>query len=297
MIKFIDTYALKKKFATFLSQSYYSGFLTLQQINEAMIFDKRMNFLEDENIEWFMNTQIDSLESDLFGIDLFFVTNDTNPVYWAGLQYISISLNGNIPLNQLFLLCPLDEMVSHYNIYHEMNTILLYEEFISNEYQRSIVKRVREERNLTVKELSLLTNISINTLKYYEKSNKNLFNSTMNNISSLAFSLKVDISLLKQESNFIPLSLFLCNDKDFLNNLSIDLSKLLNLDSISIKQIINKDEINMEPNTLYIGSINVISINQKKYYIDDLKLISIIKNSIKKIVKENKENQLYYWKI
>ena len=293
MINFVDTYSLKHKFASFLSKSYFSAGLTLEQINNVMVFDKRLFFMETNNYKWFIDKQIEELDAELFGSDLFFYSNDANPVYWAGLQYMTISLNCSIPLNQIFLLCPLDKMVSLYEAFHEMSSQHIIERFLENEYKNSVLKAIREYRNMSLKELSLLSSIPYDSLKYYEKTNNTLFSASSSNISSLSNALGVESSLFLKKSSFVPFSLSLLDDQLFVNKISKQLSSYLSIKDLQIQKILNQDEQNPIEGYLYIGSINVLYINNKNIYIDDLPLISLIKISIQECLTQN-NNQLYF---
>ena len=90
MINFIQTNEIKIKFATFLSKLYYSCSLSLEQINEKFVYGNYFNFFEDNKAVDFLNAQYDTLAKEMFNANINFETNNTNPVYWAGLQYINI---------------------------------------------------------------------------------------------------------------------------------------------------------------------------------------------------------------
>ena len=100
MISFIDTTDLKNKFAELLSELYYSSKLTLEQISDSLTYDKRFLFLEKNKANDFMSTPNSVLIKDIFNAEMMFESDKNNPVYWAGLQYMTLSFNYLIPLNQ-----------------------------------------------------------------------------------------------------------------------------------------------------------------------------------------------------
>lgn len=125
---------------------------------------------------------------------------------------MNLFLNKRIPLKQLFVLCPLRKMEEYYEIYHEQSPSKFIDVFMKNEYTNSILKTLRNKRNYSIRELSVLTGISINTLKYYEDNDK-LYKASFDNIKKILNVLEYSDSIVKRTTNYIPSFISLLQDK------------------------------------------------------------------------------------
>lgn len=257
MIERIDISMFKNKFATLLSKLFYSASLSLEQISFKIVNTNIFNFIEENKVQDFMDKQYSELAKEMFNVPLLYDSDDINPVYWAGIQYINILMTSKIPLRQLFILCPLKEMVAHYEIYHEMNENQLINEFLNNEYKRSILSSLIKTKGTSFNKLSLLTGIGINTLKHYSRSNDMLFKASFNNINLIMHALDVnDISVFQKESFFVNVnSIFSDNEK---RKILIDSFKeYIGIDEVAL-DIYERDYTKKDSNGIYIGAFNIV---------------------------------------
>lgn len=172
---------------------------------------------------------------------------------------MSICLNKRIPLKQVMLLCPLEKMLQYFKIYHEMNDLELINKFMEDDYPQSILRKLRKMRYLTVKELALTTGIPELTIKYYEKSNNNLFNASFENISNICKVLHFPDTYFIRYSKFIPYTYMLFEDSKIFNELTLKIDVFYNnklaeysFDGLLVKRITNnKSEYVSE---LYLSS-------------------------------------------
>ena len=278
MINRINTTAFKIKFATLLSKLYYSASLSIEQISYKIAYSDVFGFVENNDINSFMGKQYSELIKEYFNASLLHESNDINPVYWAGLQYINLLLDKKIPLNQLFILCPLKEMVSHYEIYHEMNETQLIEEFMNNEYKRSLLSLLIKHNNTSYKKLSVMTGISINTLKYYSKSNDILFKTSFDNIVLLMKSLNVkSMSLFQKESSFINVnSIF--EDEEKRNDFIELTKKYLNIDPNIKLDLYDRDYKKKDGNGIYIGVANIVRYKNTSKVLNDSEVLLLMRS-------------------
>ena len=205
-MKYVDLGELKNKFGLILMRLHRDAKISASIINQKMLFEPFFDFLERNNVDEILNKDIENISRNIFGGGIIFYNTsaEKDEFYWAGIQYINISINLNIPLKQVVLLCPLEEMLAHYVVYHEMNDIELVKEFKENENKRSILKALRKEKGYSYRELSVLTSINKNAIVYYERDNKNLFNASYKNVTSIIKTLSVSDSFFKECSDFIP---------------------------------------------------------------------------------------------
>ena len=213
MIKQVNILYLKEKFATLLSKLYEDAKISLNEINDKLLYSDFLNCFEQNQLDEFINDSYESIIYKLFNKETVFSNELNSEIYWAGIQYMNIFLNKTIPLKQILLLCPLEEMIEYFAIYHELQENEIINKFISDNYSKSILSKLIKDKTLNMQKISYLTNISINTLKYYSLNNINLFNASNENINKLKHILKVDDSLFVKQSNFVPYSSHLLEDQ------------------------------------------------------------------------------------
>jgi len=212
MIETVDTQALKNKFGVLLSKLYTNSKMPFDVITQKILIDDYFDFLERQDSGSFLMKSYEEIARDVFKCEFVFSENLVSEIYWAGQMYMTISLNCQIPLKQLFLICPLEKMVSHFEIYHEMNDQQFVSAFLGDEYKTSILRTLRKKSGLSTRVLSVCSGVAEHTIKYYEKDNSHLFNASFENICGLRRVLNCSESLLKRQSDFIP-----CCDAFFTN--------------------------------------------------------------------------------
>ena len=283
MIEVKDLNGLYSKFSKFISKSYHEAGINIELINHAITFGDYFDFLEKDELNIFTDKDIDEMIRDVFGpVHMLERQTDIGDLYWAGKQYISLFLNCCIPLRTIFLLFPLKEMVSHFDLYHEMSNmqmVLFFEKEIM--MKRSILRTLRKEKNFTVKQLSLLTKIPEQTIKYYESSNMVLFKAPINSVLKIANILSCPLSFFKRESDFIPFTNVIMENCELLEGASLDLEKYFSLNDLHIDKITyNVDDA--EQPCLCIGNPSFILIHESEH---KDKKISIFDNELKAILK------------
>ena len=295
MLDFVDINKLRYKFAKLLSKLHNGLHLSLESINDKIVNSSFFDFFEDNQIEVFFEQEYSTIIEKMFGINMNdYGDEDIGPVYWAGLQYINIFLNYHIPIRQIFLLCPLDVMVGHYTIYHEMNEIELCKNFLEVEYKKSILKLLRNNNDLSIRQLSILSGISENTIRYYELDNKHLFNASNEAIKKLSNCLSYPRVFFKKESDFIPYSPSLIDDKLFLYELEKNVRLFYNL-SGELTLTISNEKIN-NPFYLLLDDPIALFSGKKRIVIDNVLYKLFIQSSIKNMIDNfiAKERRLFY---
>ena len=292
MINTIERFEqLKKKFGHFVSSLVFEANLSVEIISDKFVFSSFFDLFENNKPESFLDVSNREIAKTLFNVDIEEKNDDIGPFYWAGIQYINLFLNLGIPMNILFLQCPLECMASHYQIYHEMNETRILDLYKENYSFRPIIKLVREKRNITIRELSLLTSINERTLLSYMDNNR-LFNASFDNIKKLSMVLEAPYSLFKKESDFVPFARFLYDEPLFLDIFSKKVYEYFNIDEN--KQLLIEEfnhsvipciELN-EPTYIYYGN--------KKKIVRDKELFYLIKESIKEVRSKHDWLTLYF---
>ena len=279
---------MKRKFAKLLSALYHSASIELANISDKFTYGNYFDSLENNILDNF-SKPIDTIVYDLFKAPLLIDDiQDIGPIYWSGIQYMNLFLNYSIPIRTLFLVCPLDQMVAHYNIYHEISEIQFCEMFLKTYYSKPLLKLLRKEKRLTVAELATLTNISIPTINYYEANNNNLFNASHKNISEISKVLGVSEIFFRKESDFVPISEFLNQEIDFVRCFSKITNSYFGLKNNELITIDPIDDVDTP--YLVINNPNYLCLNKKKIIVIDDLLISLFKNALREY------KTVYSWK-
>ena len=300
MIELKDLDKLSNNFAKFISKSYHEAGISIEAINEKITYSDYFDFLEKDELSIFLDKDIDAIIKEIFGpVHFYERVNDIGNLYWAGKQYISIFLNCSLPLRTIFLLLPLEEMVSYYDTYHELGRVQLINLFKTKiQTKRSILKTIRKEKDLAVRELSLLTRIPEQTIKYYESDNRLLYKAPFNSLIKIADSLSCSLSFFKKESDFVPLTNGILNNDRLLDGVSFDLEKYLMINGLLLERITYESD-NLEQPCLCIGNPSFVLIyeNTQKYrkiIIPDYVLKCILKNRIHEIAEDYCNDQLLF---
>jgi len=207
-------------------------------------------------------------------------------------------------------------MCSHFSVYHEINERKLIDEFLANEYKRSILSLLRKKKNVSIKELSFLTDIPEYTLRYYEKANENLFNASFSNISAIAKVFEVSDTLFKRKSDFIPYSEYLWLSDTFKKIFAEKIREIPEMEKLDFSSIVyseaysegcsDSDELIIYPSyfnentvseqlskhskVLFVNRTALFAIKEKKkikkIYIDDNVLSKTIKNTIEEMTNQ-----------
>ena len=213
MNEFIGTSYIKNKFATLLSKMVTDGKLGYSEITDKLIENDFLDCFEKNDTSIIYNKSYESIIYDLFKKECAYSQGIDPVIYWCGEQYISIFLNKRIPLKQLFVICSLNEMESYFDIYHQQNESKFIDMFINRLYGESILKKLRKKRGYSARELAILSSVSINTIKYYEK-NENLYNASFNNINKILSVLDFSYSTVKEKTNYVPSYISLIDIKE-----------------------------------------------------------------------------------
>lgn len=294
MIDSINLNLMKKKFGTLISKIFTDAKMSVALINDSLLKWNMFESFEKNNTEEFMNSSLDSLAKQL-GCNSFVFSEDINSVlYWVGIQYFNIFLNTRIPMKQIILLLPLDNLIDKYDLYHEMNEKEIVKDFLIDYGQESVLKKLRNKSDISISSLSFLTGISVNTIKFYEKSNKNLFNASFANITKIKKALKAEESFFYEKSEFIPYSENLWNDSIFIAAFKKNIKEYLNLSVEDFQIITDADFLKSAIVSLYIGPICYLQDSRRKKQIPSSVVERAVSLAVDETINRNSFNNLYF---
>lgn len=259
----IDIIELKDKFSDYLNKLYTNNKLSVDSISNTIIENNLFDFLEENKTREFLSCSYEEFVYKLYKINSIYVNNSQiSELIWASKMYLTLSLNLNIPLKTIVLLCPLKQMLELFEVNHETNDIQTIDYFKTNVLNKSILKALRKLRNVTVRQLSIMTGININTLNAYEKNNTNLYNASFSNIQLMIQALNVSCSFFKKESSFIPFNYLLLENKQIQAHMLNFFNDYYKKEA-SIKSIEPIIELNDKNKTIYVDE-KLLSIAYKQ---------------------------------
>lgn len=259
----VDIIELKDRFSDYINKLYTNNKLSVDSISNTIIENDLFDFLEENKTREFLSCSYEEFVYKLYKTNSIYVNNSQiSELIWTSKMYLTLSLNLNIPLKTIVLLCPLKQMLELFEVNHETNDIQTIDYFKTNVLNNSILKALRKLRNVTVRQLSVMTGININTLNAYEKNNTNLYNASFSNIQLMMQALNVSCSFFKKESSFIPFNYLLLENKQiqaYMLNFFNDYYKK----ELSIKSMEPIIELNDKNKTIYVDE-KLLSIAYKQ---------------------------------
>ena len=191
------------------AQIFYYGFrdrYSLTYMEENIANSRLVSILENGGYE----KDIDRFSFEEYIYDIYKEQIKLDSVYkvddlsiWVGEAYLRLFYHFNKSFSYIFLYFPISLMVDSYGIYHEMDFSQLYDYFTLLTQKKSLLSLLLKKKGLTINNLSVLTGISVNTIKYYCKSEKNIYDASFENITDVAHVLDVNVNIFKNRiSNF-----------------------------------------------------------------------------------------------
>lgn len=214
----------KDKFGVLFSMLHEVGFRD-EIITKAVLEHPFFSCFEEDKSEVFLKTSIETIIADVFrkkDAYLDYALPFVAEYYWAGQMYFVLLKKAAIPLERSLLIYPLNTMVERFNPYHEMHEDELIKRYLLDEERIGVFHSLKHLRNLSIRELSILTGIKETTLISYNK-NKFLWNASFQKISLLADVFRVRMATFKKKSSFCILSYEMLQDEDFLKSFKKEL--------------------------------------------------------------------------
>ncbi len=212
-----DPTEYKSKFGVLISRLHEIGF-TDDIITKRIVEERFFSCFEDNKQDVFLKTPLEEIIQNVFdkeNVVFDYGAPYVSEYYWAGEAYFTLLMDGKIPLERLFLICPLSKMVQMFSPYHEMPFSSLKDAYVRDEKEKSIFKSLKQLRHLTNKELSVLTGIKVPTLNSY-KNNDILYRASFQNLTLLSKAFHISPNVFKKETSFFLISDDLLHDETFL---------------------------------------------------------------------------------
>lgn len=215
-IRLFEASAAKEKFALLIAKLHRAGLL-IDYINDTMIRSPFFDCFEKNELDKFMTQSDETITRAVFKKEVIYdpSLNYVDEYYWAGLSVMSLMMNLAIPLKRILVLMPLKEVVGAYEVFHEMHPQRFLDHYAEKENERSLLKRLRKDKDLSISDIGRLTGIKTSALGFYDRSNAALFGASFPNLAKLSILLGVSIDAFRKESMFAPFSQYLLQSKAF----------------------------------------------------------------------------------
>lgn len=156
-----------------------------KSIEEHIISSSFINSLENNDYD--IESKIERIVEQTFNVSLGGAQAD---ISFKGLffaeSYLKLFLYFNRSFEYIFLYWPLEFFVEKYGIYHEMDFSNLRRDFQKRVDEITLIKKLAQERQIKLVDISKLTGININTIDRYSRDDKYLFLASHDNIYKLS---------------------------------------------------------------------------------------------------------------
>lgn len=170
--------------------SYSDMFARLEQSDSSFLTQRTIN----QEIAWVYKLQ-DSVK-ELPGMN--------SILTWVGQAYMRLFFHFHKSIYYVFLYIPIEEMLSLYSLYHEMDWNQLFDYFTQQTSKTTLLRKLLDKKKMSVNKLAQLSNISENTIRYYTLSDSNIYEAKYAYIDAIALALKVNTNLfLKNIHNYV----------------------------------------------------------------------------------------------
>ena len=165
MIYLSDDYVEKyiNALSYLIGRSHHEGY-SFDYIEKSIAYSIPINELEKSNITIFAFSSIEKIYNYIFP------TNNNDYVFsmydifgWVGYTYMHLFLDLEITFEALFYIIPIQDMLNLYNLYHEMSFSQMID-YTKEKMKYSILDIVMKRKNISNRELSNNTNVSISTI-------------------------------------------------------------------------------------------------------------------------------------
>lgn len=173
---------------------------SLSIIEDRISFSDMFRKLEQGDYSFLLERTIEKELELVYSRSIEGTTLDTNSIIlWLGEAYTKLFFRYHKAIYYIFLYFPIEEMISIYGLYHEMDWTQLYSLFEKRVSEVPLLKKLLIKRNLSANKLSSLTGISLNTINYYCLDDNHLYEAKYSYIDSIALALKVNSNVFLKE--------------------------------------------------------------------------------------------------
>ena len=122
--------------------------------------------------------------------------------YWLGIIVASYCFGKSISFKEFAERININDLLKLYGVMHEAPQMRMIDEIDSIlRTQESSLARIRRTRNISQKELSIMSNVSLRSIQMYEQKQKSISKASFETVRNLANSLSVNTDELYDSSD------------------------------------------------------------------------------------------------
>lgn len=285
------------KISDYLSSIFFYGFSRRYSnisIEERLLSSDIIKDLESGDTDFLYNQNIENIIQQIYEVNEEIDTLSTNAVsLWLGEAYTKLFFTFSKSFSYIFLYFPLETAINAFELYHEMGFSQVFDYFLDLTKSKTILSTLLKKRDISARELSILTSIKYNTIIGYTRNDENIYNAKYENIYLISYVLKVNPNIFLRRINLFTIGFFGSSDnKDYYFHYSLFVASFFdrtikdssNLNYVEIKddheinQVINSYQLDKKTLLIYTSK----NINEKEVEIknDCLEKVIIINKSI-----------------
>ncbi len=197
MIYLSDDYVTKygDVISYLLSRSYNEDY-SFDYIQRSISYSTMINELEKSNVTIIAFSSMEKIYSDIFPKhDNAFIFNEYDAFGWSGYIYMHLFLTMQITFEALFYVIPFEQMLSLYNLYHEMSTTQM-DDYFHETLKYSILDIIMKANKISNVDLAKKTNLSVGTINALRYNKRDIAKLEANKLLLLANALNVKMETL-----------------------------------------------------------------------------------------------------
>lgn len=202
MINVNDLYEI----SSLLSDIFFYGLAydySSSSIEERIVKSEIAKCLEEGDSSLLFQKNPEEIVQDVYRLpeEVLFVAESNSLGEWLGEMYTKLFFKKNKSFSYLFLYLPLEEAINLFDLYHEMDGNQLLKRFEELEKKNTILSLLLKKKRIKIRELSALTNINVDTIISYTRSNSHIYNAKYQNIYSISSVLKINPNIFVERIN------------------------------------------------------------------------------------------------
>ena len=206
MIDLSDDYVVKYQdtISYFISRAIHDGY-SFSHIEYSIAHSSIIEEFEKSNITLIAFSSMEKNYNLVFPFSKNdgFILNVYDKYGWSGFIYLHLFFDLKMTFEALFMVIPIEEMLSCYPLYHEMDYRQMLK-YVKEKIKHSTLDVIMKQRNVSTKELSMMTGINYSTLNAirYNKRDIDKMESKKLYLISKALNVKTESLLSHLELDF-----------------------------------------------------------------------------------------------
>ena len=199
MISYFYKTEIEQLLGKILSSRSLNNMLT-SSIEERLLNCPIILELEKSSMSFLFNKMPEEIFEETFGFEGKIEQINVKDL-WVSKSYLDLFFEYHKSFSYIFTIIPLGTMYASFETLHTVGEDRLFSFYERKEKEKTLLSRLIKLRSLSISKLSILTNISYNTIEKYTRDNKYLYAACYENIYLLSKALDVDSKIFLSKLN------------------------------------------------------------------------------------------------